>query len=263
MNGTVGAGYIDKSFTSVNVHNDVYSINTILFGKDPDAMTLNFRATQFANIVLSTDEGSNYSDNLDLRRTPNDSFWYDFPYGVSMSPMTLASDPWSTSSDGAVGLLNNNDVGIRSIGTYVGNDELGKNIETFSLTIDCTNLTQLTLTPTGGVSYSLPITPGTVNQIDVTHLPGMSLQFFNLNTLSPSSDKYSVLFTCTSKPSRSIKDIDKQLQEAGAQNLTYGLSKNDLINSFYNLARYGSSPIERVAGILLLVCASNEAARTA
>ena len=244
-------------FRQVVEHPDVVAVKKILFGSKPDRFTYNFRGDQYLKLL------EDYVD-LDTLDPVNayklkDRFWFDFSFGTTITPTQSTDDvTLVTLSTQGFDHFGSNDLEFRVDYYYhTVDDDYFLRVQSYRhLLYDYVYeapggaLELAAIYPTdpdqNTVDGTLTLVEGTDRTDWDSDLSGGDLELRN-----------SWVITHKARPSRTLKEIDTSLRNAGAGNLDYGLRDPDAVTAYRELAQNGNTPQERIAGVLMLVYSAN------
>lgn len=247
-NSQYGSEYTDPSFVPLLLtpHGEV--IHETLFGSDPDELTLNYRVSQYLNLLYSDPEIKPYLDLIDPRNTYRDDVWYLFPFTTTVQ--------------------RNNDSFMADyltvIGKYIGQDSFGQNLMNIQLELNA-NLVPPQLKFTYQ-NHSLPARVVLMRDLNtypaqlITNpdLPGLIFSFTEGDILVASLTYENV--EARAEPSRNLGDIANTLITAGAMNFDFKIPA-EFVDKFAALSRNRTSSLMKMAGILLSYIYENETVR--
>lgn len=233
-----GNEYVSPSFVPVQLDKNGQLIYSLLFGTNPDELTLNYRVSQYLSLIQSDAFLYHYILELDPRITYSFDKWNDFKFGnrflqsssyISVMANTFVGDDFNGHN------LTNIDI------------ELTKSGDTWNVDYTCyypkkanvrtsTNQDTLTITDPVFTDYKLTIA--------------------GLSSTPNTSEKINCVIC--SRPARDLKLIMDALYNSDAHNFDLGLPNTEPYVSFKELGYGGYSPVKRFCATLLRFIYSNK-----
>lgn len=213
-----GAQYVSPAYRPVVLPPALFAIRGALFGWQPDNLTLNYRLAQYMALLHADDACLPHVLSMDHRFTYRPHAWRTHPWGIVVTPL---------SGDGR----------LEVTGQFAGDDVMGRNHDTFDLSVD-TGEDSLTVASTlGVVTHALSAASGD-NFLALGN--GLSLRI-------TADDDCGFRLEVSARPSRSLPEILAGLDATGDV-VSRSLSRHPL---FENMYRRGESSTRRLCGALL------------
>jgi hypothetical protein len=247
--GWYGEEYIDPDYSTIEDDGPLRTVRAVLLGTSPDALTQNYRAAQYMNLLHTSQLAANYIAKFDKRITYDfmDSQMFSLYFGAKTT-LTSDNDPGDTGPQ-ILTIAGDDDAGINYLHyryqmAYSGTDISATIIDdTFSHTSSELTVTVDTADSSGKFITKIDTLPGS----DVT---------YNYIGADQNAAETSVnwLIEIFNKPTRSITDIYNKLREdqGAIASLCQG-GNAEPYRTFYNMFLRHPRISERLVGALLAV----------
>lgn len=250
--GTYGEEYVESAFRELIVPPSVAAVRAILFGKSPDAFTVNYRLAQYTNLLHASEFGAAYVNDLDDRVT----------YRAQSGLYTAKFDNETVSVSSGAST-------IEFFDTFAGDDYLGHNLQVWRVkfledgggegVVTCTRLdavatvtnTTVNHSSTAGTSWSTRFSIGN---------SGVKARMFNGSSGTVATVNYIV--ELRNRPSRTLGQIAAQLLDVnGAVDDICEGGSVEPYRTFLNLFNDAYNTAEKLVGVLLATIYRTEALR--
>lgn len=260
--------FVPQKFVPVAQPAELERLNQILFGTDPDQLTINYRADQLMRLIHADPVLEPYVYQLDPRVTYLDNYWYDFSFTHTLEQSTDYGDVSVISPLKAFSKIGHHvySAGV-SIYSSTGGDHLIKiyqyapEINLYGYLVEGTGYVEIPLLKLNNTESGLKLRillPNRSSRLTPT-IQTRAETLSWIDSEPGATQENHIILDASARPEISITDYANEISNRTLTNWNWTQRGVEPFKTLHEAARYGETSLRRLgATVLLMAYRTNE-----